>query len=254
MATLKSSLIGLLILISSLRSAAQTDREIVTQSAEWFALTSAFKVHKNVSILTEGQFRYVGGFEPQQFQFRIAPEISLPKNFFLIPIGYVYTWNPIYGEQPSHFSNNENRIWEQVTYKHDIGKRIHVSHRLRLEQRMIQYHTPEGEYEGYSIHTNRLRYRFNANIPLNHAKMDPNTYYIALYDEVFISWGDPVTYDKPDQNRIFAGAGYQATKLFSFQGGFFYQMLVKKNGLQQENNIGFQMQVNYNFDFTKREN
>jgi len=240
-------------LTGGLSCAAQSNREIVTQSAEWFVLTSAIKIHKNVNILTEAHFRYVGNFEPQQYQFRIAPEISLPKNFLLVPIAYVYTLNYIYGEQPAQYANHENRLWEQLTYKHNIFGRVNISHRLRLEQRFMQHRTPEGEYEGYSFHSNRLRYRLMANIPLNHSKMEPDTYYVSLYDEVFVSWGDPITYNKPDQNRIFAGVGYQATKLFTIQGGFFYQMLIKKNGLQQENNIGFQVQVTHNFDLTKKE-
>jgi predicted porin len=61
-----------------------------------------------------------------------------------------------------------------------------------------------------------------------------------------------VTFHKIDQNRVFAGVGYQVTKDFSFQGGFLYQMLVKANGAKQENNTGIQLQVNYNFDFTKK--
>src|SRR5688572_18644040 len=210
MVMLRSSLIAFLISVCSFSSLAQTDREIVTQSAEWFALTSAIKVHKHVSILTEGHFRFVKNFDDQQFQFRIAPEITLPKNFSVVPIGYVYTWNPLYGEQPNSAINNENRFWEQVTYKHHVFNRLKLSHRLRLEQRFIETHNAEGESEGYTNHQNRLRYRFNMNIPLNHTEMDPNTYFACVYDEIFVSWGDPVTYNSPDQNRIFAGVGYQA--------------------------------------------
>lgn len=252
MITLRSFLLSLVILISGFHLSAQ-DRETVTQSTEWFAITSTSKITKNLNLYVEGQFRYSTNFDPLQYQFRIAPEIVLPKNFSVVPIAYVYTWNYKYGEQPASSVNNEHRLWEQVSYKHSVS-RFNMSHRLRLEQRFVQDHANE-EGDDYSVHANRLRYRFMTNIPLNHQKIEPKTYYISVYDEIFYSWGGPVEYHHPDQNRIFAGLGYQATKLISFQGGFFYQMLIKQPlGLKQENNIGFQLQLNYNFDFTNKEN
>ncbi|MBA4146193.1 MAG: hypothetical protein C0523_10545, partial [Cytophaga sp.] len=61
------------------------------------------------------------------------------------------------------------------------------------------------------------------------------------------------TYNEPDQNRIYAGLGYQFTKALSVQGGAFYQLLIKSNGSKQENNVGFQVQVYYNIDLTRKE-
>jgi hypothetical protein len=202
--------------------------------------------------MAEGQFRYARQFEPMQFQGRVAAEITLNDHWAIVPFGYVYTWNDKYGKQPATFVNHEHRFWEQVTYKHDIT-RFKLSHRLRLEQRLIEARSVQnGEviYEGYDQYLNRLRYRFMANIPLNNPGMDPQTIYVSLYDEVFYSWGKGVTFHEPDQNRIFAGVGYQFTKLVGVQGGFFYQMQIKQNGAQQENNVGFQVQVNYNIDLT----
>jgi len=235
--------------------AQESGRETVTQSVEWFALGSNIKIHKRVSILAEGQFRYAQNFKPMQFQFRTGVDVTLNKHFSVLPLGYVYSWNPLYGKQPASFVNNEHRIFEQVMYKHALG-RVNVSHRVRLEQRFIQVHqNNNGEIidEGYDLHLNRVRYRLMANIPLNHEKMEARTVYISLYDEAFLSWGKSLTYNEPDQNRVFAGAGYQITKQFSVQGGFFYQLLIKANGTKQENNVGMQFQVNYNIDLTKKE-
>ena len=60
-----------------------------------------------------------------------------------------------------------------------------------------------------------------------------------------------VTYDEPDQNRLFVGPGYQFTKKLAVQAGYFYQFLVKSNGAKQENNFGPLLQLNYNFDFRR---
>ena len=226
-------------------------RAIVDQTAEWFALTTMSKVHKKVSIMLEGQFRYVEQMDPLQFQLRTGVEYGLNKHWF-VTLGYVYTWNEHYGKQPAAFVNNEHRIWEQVNYKNSY-KRFFMSHRFRVEQRFIQEHSKTETSNAYSNYQNRLRYRFMTNIPLNHATMDAKTVYLNLYDEVFYGFGNTDTFNEPDQNRIYLGFGYQFTKLVQAHVGPFYQMLIKSNGAKQENNVGFQLQVNYNFDFTKKE-
>lgn len=232
------------------------NREIVNQSIEWAAITSNIIVSKKLTAIVEGQFRYARDFEPMQFQARTALEIKLNDHFSIVPVGYVYTWNHQYGKQPAIFENNEHRLWEQVSYAHSLG-RIKFDHRLRLEQRFIQEHsvTNEGNLidEGYGNKQNRLRYRFMARIPINNASLQPKTWFVALYDEAFLSWGKNVTFHEPDQNRIFGGLGYEFSKMITFQGGFFYQMQIKENGAKQENNVGFQIQLNYNLSLLKTE-
>jgi Protein of unknown function (DUF2490) len=233
-----------------------SNRETVTQATEWFVVTSNIKVHKRIGILAEGQFRYVGTFDPMQFQFRTGADININKNLSVMPLGYVYIWNPIYGKQPASFVNNEHRIFEQVAYKHKIG-RFNISHRARLEQRYVEVHEANNSEiinRGYELYLNRARYRLMVNVPLNHATMEPQTLYASLYNEIFVEWGRNVVYHKPDQNRVFVGLGYQFTKTLSVQTGFFYQMLIKLSGVKQEDNIGFQLQVNYNIDLSKKDN
>jgi hypothetical protein len=251
---IRSILFVLLLFYMSQLVKAQASRETVSQSIEWMAITSNVKVHKHLNYVLEGQFRFVSNLEPMQFQLRTGPDVILNKHWSFMPIAYVYVWNPQYGQQPNKYVNNEHRIYEQVVYKHSIG-RLSFNHRARIEQRYLQVHADvNGDIvnQGYDLYMNRFRYRFVANIPINNSKMDPKTFYASVYDEFFFSWGDAVTFHKIDQNRIFAGVGYQFTKDFSFQGGFLYQMLVKANGAKQENNSGIQVQVNYNFDFTKK--
>lgn len=234
--------------------AQSSSRETVNQSIEWFAVATTIKIHQHVSIITEGQFRFVQSFDPMQFQSRTGIDFHLNKNLSVL-VGYVYVWNPKYGKQPATFVNNEHRIYEQLNYKHSIGKWM-LSHRLRLEQRYLQVHINQGGIifdDGYSLDVNRARYRFYATLPLNNEKLDPKTFSFNVYDEIFASWGSPITYNKPDQNRIFIGMGYQFTKMISIQAGALYQMLIKANGTKQENNIGIQAQFNYNFDFTRKE-
>jgi hypothetical protein len=232
--------------------AQQDSRKVVQQSIEWVSVNSNLKLTKRLSILVDGQFRQVNQLDPQQYQARTALEVKLNDHFSIVPLGYVYTWNFQYGKQPAMFINNEHRVWQQVAYKHKIG-RVHFEHRLRTEQRFLQHHTSangEVTYDGYSDVQYRGRYRLSARIPLNGTKIEPGTYFASVYDEVFTSRGKNITYQRPDQNRLFAGIGYQFDKSFTLQGGFLYQMLVKSNGAMQENNFGVQLQFLYNIDLT----
>ena len=189
-----------------------------------------------------------------QYQLRSGLDIKLNDHFSIVPAGYVYTWNYQYGKQPAAFQNNEHRIWQQVMFKHHAG-RVNFEHRLRVEERFIQHHHIDERHQvvddGYTVNQYRLRYRLQARVPINNAKIEPHTYYAIVYDEIFKSWGENVTYENPDQNRIFVGMGYQFHKSFSMHLGGLYQMLVKRNGLQQENNVGLFMQLTYNIDLMK---
>ena len=225
------------------------NREIVDQSLEWFSITSTIELTKKLSLMVEGQFRYAREFEPMQYQARTALELKLGDHFVLVPLGYVYTWNYKYGRQPAAFGNHEHRIWQQLFYKNSYGKFL-VDHRLRFEQRFGQRRTTDNEgvthYHGYDNRQFRLRYRFMVRLPLNNPEITPGTWFLGAYDEAFISWGKSVTFHEPDQNRIFAGAGYQFDERFSVLPGFLYQMLIKDNGATQENNMGVQVMFTYN--------
>jgi hypothetical protein len=230
-------------------------RAVVDQPIQWFSATAQVKMTKTLTGILEGQYRYAGSLDPMQYQLRTALEVRLDKHFSIVPVGYVWTENFRYGDQPASFKNNEHRIWEQISYKHSIG-RFKLDHRLRLEQRFIQVHTRTAEgtvvNEGFTNRQNRLRYRFMAKISLGKNKeINTGTLFASTYDEVFYSWGKTVTFDEPDQNRLFGGVGYQVSKPLSIQAGMLYQMLIKSSGAQQENNVGIQVMLNYALDLTR---
>lgn len=235
--------------------AQSSDRQKVNQSAQWLGITANTKISKRLTLVLEGQFRQVGNFDPQQYQLRAALDVKINDHFSIAPLGYVYTWNYRYGKQPAAFANNEHRIWQQICYKHTIGS-LYVDHRLRLEERFIESHTTgiDGRVtnEGYVNKQTRFRYKLTARLPLNGSKIGPKSYFLSVYDEIFVSRGERVTYYDPDQNRVFAGMGYQFGKSLTIQTGLFCQTLIKKNGAEAENNIGLQVNVTYNIDCTKR--
>lgn len=231
----------------------QSSSTVVNQPAEWSAVTTSIKLSKKIAVYADAHLRYIENFQPMQNQLRIGAEYLISGKLSVMPVGFVYVRNFIYGKQPTRFENNERRIFQQVIYKHASG-RFAFNHRFRIEERFIQFHSVDGSDEGFTNQQVRLRYRGTVTYPLNSTAIKAGTLFAAVYDEIFISRGSKVTYEKPDQNRFFAGLGYQFTKDISLQTGFFYQILIKSNGAQQENNIGFLTQFSYNFDFSKNGN
>jgi hypothetical protein len=108
----------------------------------------------------------------------------------------------------------ENRLWEQFVYTTNLS-RINIENRVRIEQRWIN-----GNY------ANRLRYRLNLSIPVNHPKIQDKTFFPVVFDEVFFTDNEPHFL----RNRIFGGAGYRFSKVVTVQAGFLRQSDFSANG------------------------
>lgn len=260
-ATLPKLCFAFFLAFAPLQLASGQSRQTVNQFADWFSASSTMKTSNRLSIFVDTQFRFVDGTEAMQHQFRIGGDFKITDKFSFMPLGYVYVWNYLYGKQPATYVNNEHRVYQQFTYKHKWGS-FNLLHRLRTEERFLQAHHKDtnGDVidDGYSKNKQfRIRYRIYGTLPLTKQQdpasmaIAPKSYYLVVYDELFMSWGEYVTYHEIDQNRIFVGLGYQFTKDFTIQSGFLWQLLVKANGAQQENNIGIGTWLTYNFDFTK---
>jgi hypothetical protein len=227
-------------------------RERVTQTTEWFGTSFAIKFTPKLGVFVDGQYRFVGAESSAQ-QVRLAFDYCLNDKFMITPVAATYNWNFLYGKQPASVVNNEIRIYQQFQYKHHAGK-FFFTHRFRTEERLIQFHSGDAVNgfvdEGYDENFQfRIRHRVWCNYALTHDRLEPKTWFIASLAEAFMSWGERVTYtNKIDQVRLFVGPGYQFSRHGNIQIGPLYQYLVKRNGLQQENNVGFYPQLNYNLD------
>lgn len=243
-----SAVLFLMFLLPGLVSSQSRDR--VSQGVEWFGTSSAVKIAPKLGLYFDGQFRFAEGAENMQHQFRFALDYHMNSKWMVSPVGYVHIWNYKYGKQPAGVVNNEHRVYQQLQYKHSIGK-FFFTHRFRTEERFIQNYAvdPDGKFSNIQF---RIRHRVWVNRPFGKDKIEPKTWYMAGMVEWFMSWGDLVTYDnKIDQYRLFVGPGYQFSKNVNLQAGPVYQYLIKKQGLEQENNIGLFVQLNYNFDLVK---
>lgn len=118
---------------------------------------------------------------------------------------------------PDQSSSIEHRIYQEALLPQKIGQRIYLTHRFRFEQRFVQN-------QNFRM---RLRYNLFLNIALNKPEMEKGTFYLALYNELFINTakdiGDGRTVSIFDRNRLYGALGYYILDKLKVQLGYMYQ-------------------------------
>ena len=112
---------------------------------------------------------------------------------------------------------SENRIYQEALFSNTIIKRLLLTHRFRYEQRWVE----DQDF--------RTRYRYNlfVNVPFNNTTLVKNTYYLALYNELFINGereiGNGREVEFFDRNRAYLGLGYAIKDNLRVQLGWMEQ-------------------------------
>lgn len=143
-------------------------------------------------------------------------------------LGYAWAETFAYGDYPLQVSGKtftEHRTYQMATLTDKPG-RLETSHRFMLEQRWVgRYTNPSLEKEDKYVYTNRGRYMFRAQLPLNKMKTEPGAFYLAGYDEIMIGFGKNVQANVFDQNRLVLLAGYQFPKWLRLEAGYLNQII-----------------------------
>ena len=130
-------------------------------------------------------------------------------------LGYGNIITGAFGSNKSTIS--ESRIYQEVLFPVNFGKRFYTNHRFRYEQRFI---------ENLNFRT-RYRYNLFLNVALNKPKMDKGTLYLALYNELFINGqrniGNGNIVEFFDRNRSYIALGYVLKKGLKIQLGIMKQ-------------------------------
>lgn len=236
----------------------------------WVFYTGNHKLTEKWGLHTEYQFRRSEGFSsPMQHQIRLGVDYNLNK-IYTFSLGWSYIETFAYGdfaeEIPAKYNNykfNEQRIWEQFIIKHAQIGRFHYDSRFRLEQRWLsnvknigtttapQYVRNNDSEDGYWKYRNRARYRFRVQIPLSKAELTENTLFFVAADEIFLNFGNYVSSNIFDQNRLYLAFGWKFNKDTNIQLGYMNQFIEKGDGLHKENNHTMQVALTHNLDFSK---
>jgi hemolysin activation/secretion protein len=119
--------------------------------------------------------------------------------------GYAFRFNDLLDAEPGR----EHRIMEQLTFLKYLGG-IRLTHRFRAEQRFQD-----------QSYTNRWRYRFAYEIPLQGDRLDPGEQYLITSNEVLLSFN---AHERSGANRLYLGVGWYFSKERKLEAGVQYRL------------------------------
>jgi Protein of unknown function (DUF2490) len=174
----------------------------------WSILNVKIDINEKWNAFVETQIRSLHFYNNfHYYEYKGGISYMLSKDFALNVGGGKYNTFQEGGSFVRPLNNDEFRSWIQLTVNQKLG-RIKFESRYRAEQR----YNPKG-------YKNRFRYRANVTIPINKAKIEPNTIYFNAWNETFLTDNAPYF----ERNRLFIGAGYEFNHSFSLQSGWVYQ-------------------------------
>ncbi len=156
---------------------------------------------------------------------------------------------PEYADQDRPYDNivNQFRFWQQALFIQPIGK-AKLYHQIRTEQRWRRDYYVDSPFEL----TYRWRYKISSYIPLNSYKFQPGTYFLSVYNEVFIQTGKTIIRNPFEDNRAFVGLGYILNENIQFQVGYAKSWQQRASGINYNNRDLIRLSVYHNLDFTKK--
>jgi hypothetical protein len=114
----------------------------------------------------------------------------------------------------------EHRPWQQIFWI-EKKNRFNLSQSIRLEERYRRKVADGALTDGYDFNW-RFRYNFTLTIPLTSKTVKPKTTFLYLNNEIHINAGENIMNNYFDQNRLFAGLGYQFTPSLNAHLGYLF--------------------------------
>lgn len=237
----------------SINVSSQSIRKTASHFNTWFMYFGSHKIASKWGIHLEGQLRKTKIYsDNQQILFRTGINYHLTTHTFFT-FGYAYIYTYPYGEFPVKSKFPENRFWQQMQIKSQVG-RFEMISRFRLEQRWLKLPTQQIDVflPGDPVYQNRFRILNRFSLPVKGKTILDKSWYITVFDEVMVSFGKNVGFNIFDQNRLYVGLGYKMPGLGKLELGYLSQILIKSNGTQVENNKTLQIGLSSTLDFYKK--
>jgi hypothetical protein len=219
---------------------AQSPRTTRANSGIWLQAFGDYHVAPRWAILTEAQIRRANfASEANQTLGRLGVNFDVTRSGSVrLGAGYLFAQSHPYGAFPAPNSFPEHRVWQQLILNARLGQTA-LQQRFRLEQRWVgQVATaPSGDaFVDHWVYRGRARAQFRATIPLRGRPVQSGDLYVAVADEVFVSFGENVGTNLFDQNRAYAVLGLQLRRGLRIEGGYLNVTAAKANGSNLEVN------------------
>ncbi len=177
-------------------------------TGNWMMYFGMNKLSNKISLHTEVQYRNHTLLPNQIEQLLLRTGLNYHfSNKAFATAGYAHISSYDFKSEQKPPETTEHRIWQQFILNNQLGK-VKFEHRYRIEQRWVNQ-----EFKS------RFRYRLMLFLPLNSSQMEAGSFFLGLYDEVFIN-GKSAFFDR---NRLYGALGYQFHKTANLQVGMLHQ-------------------------------
>lgn len=224
-------------------------KQISHREQAWFGYFNQTRLTNKFGLWLDIHYRQTDNFIDRPFQFIFRPAVTyFIKDNLRFITGYAFVDNfPAKGLETSR---PEHRLWQQIWWNHKYTG-LTTLQWLRLEERFNRKIANDQLQDGYNF-SYRLRYNLSLFVPLKGKDLSPKTPFISVTNEVFLNFGKEIVYNTFDQNRFFAGLGYQFTSHLNAQLGYMnvFQQLPTGNSYISTNAV--RLFVFHSLDFRKR--
>jgi hypothetical protein len=225
-------------LITSPCVAQSVQREVHHRDQLWLGYFNQTRLTNKFGCWLDVHYRQTDHFIDRPFQFLVRPAVTyFIKDNLRFNVGYTFVNH--FPAKGLNTSRPEHRAWQQVWWNQKYHG-LTTLQWLRLEQRFNHKIANDVLEDGYNFNY-RLRYNMAFFIPLRGKELVAKTPFMAVMNEVFINFGSKIVYNTFDQNRFFAGLGYQFTPHLNAQLGYMnvFQQEATGNKYMSSNVIRF---------------
>lgn len=224
----------------------------------WYNYFGTFNFTDKLGVHTEYQWRRNNIIsDKQQHLLRVGLNYQINTKVQL-RVGYANIETFAYGDIPINGLGKdftERRLYQMATVNDKVSS-FELSHRFMLEQRWNgRYSNANLAKEDSYVYTNRIRYMFRIQMPLKGKSIENKTPYLAIYDEVFLGFGENVGENVFDQNRIGVLLGYRVSPTVRLEVGYLNQIIQLGRELGDRNvfqyNNGLLVNTIFNFNLRK---
>ncbi|MFI5203046.1 MAG: DUF2490 domain-containing protein [Flavobacteriales bacterium] len=244
---------ALVILVMPVETGFAQQRQYTTNLNGWYMYVGDHKFSNHWGVHLEAQFRRNEVItNPQQLLLRTGLNFHFNPQVF-VTLGYCFVETYPYGEFPVKSTFPEHRLWQQLQFKNTHGSLEWIS-RFRMEERFsnLPVLTTDTTYQpGDAVYTNRFRLLNRFSVPFNGKIIEDKSFYISVYDEIFIGFGKNVGLNLIDQNRAYMAIGYKIPGVGRLEIGYLNQLVVKSDGIKIENNHTLQLGLSSVISFKK---
>lgn len=196
----------------------QTPEKHIHQREQlWLGAFNQTRFSERWGMWLDVHYRMTDNFaqRPLQFLFRPAATYFIKDNL-RANLGYGLVLH--FPAEGLNTTRTEHRPWQQIWWSQKYPG-LTTLQWVRLEQRFNQKVVDDEKGDGYNYNF-RIRYNFAFMIPLKGKEIGAHVPFASVINEVFINLGDRIVYNTFDQNRFFAGFGYNFTAHLSAQLGY----------------------------------